>query len=48
MRIDFAVNKHLERYKGDGTYSDGDLFQWDYYNELRDPADAAGRGAYPA
>ena len=32
MRIDFAVNKHLERYKGDGTYSDGDLFQWDYYN----------------
>ena len=34
MRIDFAVNKHLERYKGDGTYSDGDLFQWDYYNSF--------------
>ena len=48
MRIDFAVNKHLERYKGDGTYSDGDLFQAGLLQQLRDPADAAGRGAYPA
>lgn len=34
MRIDYAVNKHLERYKGDGAYGDGDLFHWDYYNSF--------------
>lgn len=34
MRMDFAVTKHLERYKGDGTYGDGELFQWDYYNSF--------------
>lgn len=30
--IETAVNKHLEWYKGDGTYGDGPEFHWDYYN----------------
>jgi hypothetical protein len=30
--IDYAVKKHLEWYKGDGTYGDGPAFHWDYYN----------------
>lgn len=30
--IQTAVNKHLEWYKGDGTYGDGPEFHWDYYN----------------
>lgn len=34
MRIDYAVNKHLERYKGDGVYGDGEPFHWDYYNSI--------------
>jgi len=34
MRIDYAVNKHLERYKGDGVYGDGEEFHWDYYNSF--------------
>ena len=34
MRIDYAVNKHLERFKGDATYGDGDQFHWDYYNSF--------------
>lgn len=34
MRIDYAVNKHMERFKGDGTYGDGDQFHWDYYNSF--------------
>ena len=32
MRIDYAVKKHLEWYKGDGIYGDGPEFHWDYYN----------------
>jgi len=32
MRVDFAVKKHLEWYKGDGMYGDGPDFHWDYYN----------------
>ena len=32
MRIDLAVKKHLEWYKGDGWYGDGPAFHWDYYN----------------
>lgn len=32
MRIDLAVKKHLEWYKGDGWYGDGPSFHWDYYN----------------
>jgi hypothetical protein len=27
-----AINKHLLWYKGDGTYGDGPLLHWDYYN----------------
>lgn len=30
--IQTAVEKHLEWYKGDGTYGDGPEFHWDYYN----------------
>lgn len=34
VRIDFAVKKHLEWYKGDGIYGDGPDFHWDYYNSF--------------
>jgi hypothetical protein len=34
MRIDFAIKKHLEWYKGDGIYGDGSDFHWDYYNSF--------------
>lgn len=34
VRIDFAIKKHLEWYKGDGTYGDGPDFHWDYYNSF--------------
>jgi hypothetical protein len=34
MRIDLAVKKHLEWYKGDGWYGDGPTFHWDYYNSF--------------
>ncbi|WP_245751217.1 DUF2264 domain-containing protein [Parafilimonas terrae] len=33
-RIIYAVNKHEEWYKGDGTYGDGPNFHWDYYNSF--------------
>lgn len=32
MRVDFAVKKHQEWYKGDGMYGDGADFHFDYYN----------------
>lgn len=32
MRMNFAVRKHMEWYKGDGVYGDGPRFHWDYYN----------------
>lgn len=32
MRVDFAVKKHQEWYKGDGMYGDGPDFHFDYYN----------------
>lgn len=32
MRIDFALTKHEDWYKGDGVYGDGPDFHWDYYN----------------
>jgi len=32
MRIDYAVKKHMEWYKGDGMYGDGPDFHFDYYN----------------
>ena len=31
-RIQYAVDRHLEWYVGDGTYGDGPEFHWDYYN----------------
>jgi hypothetical protein len=30
--IQRAVDRHLDWYKGDGTYGDGPEFHWDYYN----------------
>jgi hypothetical protein len=32
--IETAVNRHLQWYKGDGTYGDGSQFHWDYYNSF--------------
>ena len=34
MRIDYALDKHMEWYKGDGWYGDGASFHFDYYNSL--------------
>ena len=34
MRVDYAVRKHMEWYKGDGIYGDGPDFHWDYYNSF--------------
>ncbi len=34
LRMDLAVKKHLEWYKGDGWYGDGPSFHWDYYNSF--------------
>lgn len=31
-RIDYAVKRMFEWYKGDGVYGDGPEFHWDYYN----------------
>ncbi len=31
-RIEYAVNRHMQWYLGDGTYGDGNQFHWDYYN----------------
>ena len=31
-RIEYAVNRHMQWYLGDGTYGDGSEFHWDYYN----------------
>ena len=31
-RIEYAVNRHMEWYLGDGTYGDGHELHWDYYN----------------
>lgn len=32
--IDYALQKHLQWYKGDGAYGDGVHFHFDYYNSL--------------
>ena len=32
MRIDFAITKHLDWYKGDGVFGDGENYKFDYYN----------------
>jgi hypothetical protein len=34
MRMDLAIRKHMEWYKGDGLYGDGPDFHWDYYNSF--------------
>ena len=34
LRIDLAVHKMMEWYKGDGLYGDGVDFHWDYYNSF--------------
>ena len=34
MRIDFAVKQHMQWYKGDGIYGDGNEFHFDYYNSF--------------
>lgn len=34
QRIDYALQKHKEWYKGDGVYGDGADFHFDYYNSF--------------
>ncbi len=34
MRVDYAVRQHEQWYRGDGIYSDGPDFHWDYYNSF--------------
>ncbi len=34
MRVDYALTKHEDWYKGDGVYGDGPDFHWDYYNSF--------------
>lgn len=34
VRIDYAIKKHNEWYKGDGIYGDGPGFHFDYYNSF--------------
>ncbi len=34
MRVDLTLRKHMEWYKGDGIYGDGEEFHWDYYNSF--------------
>jgi hypothetical protein len=34
MRVDYAIKKHEEWYKGDGVYGDGPDFHFDYYNSF--------------
>lgn len=34
MRIDYALKQHEQWYVGDGAYSDGPDFHWDYYNSF--------------
>src|SRR6185436_10456866 len=33
-RVEYAVRQHEQWYKGDGAYSDGPAFHWDYYNSF--------------
>jgi len=33
-KIDYAIRKHQEWYKGDSMYGDGPEFHWDYYNSF--------------
>ena len=34
LRVDIAIRKHSEWYKGDGWYGDGSNFHFDYYNSF--------------
>ena len=34
VRVDYALRQHQSWYLGDGTYSDGPQFHWDYYNSF--------------
>lgn len=34
MRVDYALRQHEQWYMGDGAYSDGPSFHWDYYNSF--------------
>jgi len=34
VRVDYALRQHEQWYKGDGAYSDGPEFHWDYYNSF--------------
>ena len=34
MRIDYALRQHDQWYLGDGAYSDGPTFHWDYYGSF--------------
>jgi hypothetical protein len=34
MRVDYALRQHEQWYRGDGTYSDGPDFRFDYYNSF--------------
>jgi hypothetical protein len=48
MRVDYALRQHDQWYVGDGAYSDGPVFHWDYYGSfvihpmLVDVLDACG------
>lgn len=34
MRVDYAIKQHFQWYLGDGVFSDGPDFHWDYYNSF--------------
>ena len=34
MRVDYALRQHEQWYRGDGAYSDGPDFHFDYYNSF--------------
>jgi hypothetical protein len=34
MRVDYALRQHDQWYLGDGAYSDGPAFHWDYYGSF--------------
>jgi hypothetical protein len=34
MRVDYALRQHDQWYVGDGAYSDGPTFHWDYYGSF--------------
>ena len=33
-RVEYALRQHEQWYRGDGAYSDGPQFHWDYYNSF--------------